>query len=464
MSHRTRSAAGLLVLPLACWAAWATASPAAADPAPACRPGTAQPADAFPGTIVLADNFESGTLTGWDVRAGGDGLADVESAPAPVYDGGCAARFRTTATAGSLANASVPLPPGTGQVYADGWFDITDDGGSSNPYFRFFAGATRVAQVYRVTGNGQLWVEVLTGAGSYTHLKMTSRAVSLSAWHRIQVALLPGGAATTVQVWLDGALLFSSSGIDGFTAPITTVMLGNERSAQPGDVSADDVIVKAAPASTGPGCTPPSTPTDDMPGQVIVADGFECGDLADWAVHMTGDGTASVARSPVHDGSYAACLHVSDVSPSMANLTQTLPVGTTAVSADAWFDVTAPGPAGNDVPYFRFFTGTTRFADIYRYNSTGVLWLRVLTPAGTYAYTRLTTQPVGLNTWHRLQTRLIAAGTASTIRVWLDGAPVYSSSAVATAATSISTFMLGAEHYPQPGAECIDDVILRSGS
>ena len=51
-----------------------------------------------------------------------------------------------------------------------------------------------------------------------------------------------------------------------------------------------------------------------------------------------------------------------------------------------WFNITTAGVAGNDVPYFRFFFDTTRFVDIYRYNSNGQLWLRVTSSTG-FTYT-----------------------------------------------------------------------------
>jgi hypothetical protein len=34
----------------------------------------------------------------------------------------------------------------------------------------------------------------------------------------------------------------------------------------------------------------------------------------------------------------------------------------------------------------------------------------------------------------------------------------------AAVATTVNSIMLGAEHYPQPGDECFDDIILRTTS
>ena len=442
----------------------AAARPAAAIPAtltpPLCQPSIPAPSDAFPGTTIVADNFESGTLSDWTARTGGDGVADVETSP--VHTGGCAALLHTTTAKGSLANMSAAIPTGMAEVYGDGWFNITTAAlsGSTNSYFRFFSGSKRIATIYRYANNGQLWLEVMSSGGAYVRTKLTSQAISLSAWHHVQAAFLPNGTATTVEVWLDGIRVYSNSGVDGPAVPVTAVTLGSEYNSQQGDTYLDDLVIKAAdPNPTTCDATPP---TNDQPGQTVVADGFECGSLSKWVVHMTGDGLAGVQSSPVHDGSLAASLLTSNVSPSLANMSHSLPAGTTEVYSDGWFDLTAAGLTGNDVPYYRFFTGSTRFVDVYRYNSTGQLWLRVLTPASTFSYTRLTSYAVPLDSWHRMQMHVVPNGAATTIQILFDGVELYNSSAVNTPATSVSTMMLGAEHYPQPGALSLDDIILKA--
>ncbi len=344
----------------------------------------------------------------------------------------------------------------------DGWFDLTTAGvaGYPNSYFRIFNGATRIASVYRYATNGQLWMELLQPSGTWARTRLTSQAVSLAAWHNLQLAFMPAGADSTVQVWLDGTLLYSNNKVAASTLPVTSIMLGSEGTAQQGDTYIDDVIVKAAP-NTPVDCTS-NPPASTLPGKVVVADGFECGNLDNWVVRMMGDGVAQVQTSPVYAGSYAACMSVSATSPSLANFSHAVPSGATDVYADARIDVMTEGPAGNDVPYLRFFTGSTRIADIYRYNSTGQLWLRILTPAGSFAYYRLTTAAIALNTWHQVQMHVAPGGTNSTIEVTLDGTQVFSSAAVNMATGPVQSVLLGSEHYPQPGAFCADNVVIKS--
>ncbi|MCQ9163351.1 polysaccharide lyase [Arthrobacter sp. STN4] len=433
---------------------------AQAEPAPTCQPVTAAPTNTFPGTTVVADNFESGNLNNWTVNAGGDGTASVVSGGSVT--GACAAYLHETTNTGSLATMTKAIPTGLGEVYADGFFNIQTPAvaGAANSYFRFNSGTTRIASLYRNANDGQLWFEALSDAGLWTRTRLTSTAITTGQWHHIQFHYLPNGAASTVEVWLDGSSLYTNTGVNGFTGATTAVSMGNQYAGFQGDLLLDNVVIKAQ-APVVPNCTA-AVPTNNFPGTTVVADGFECGNLGKWTVHTGGDGTATAQQSPVRTGLYSAGLVTTTNSLSLANMTHSIPAGSTDVYADGWFDISAIGPTGNDVPYFRFFTGSTRFADIYRYNSNGQLWLRVLNPTGTDTYTQLTAGSVSTNAWHRLQMHVAAHGAATTIEVWLDGAQVYSSAAVATSATSTSTVMMGSEHTPQPASINIDDTVIKA--
>ncbi|WP_308466277.1 LamG-like jellyroll fold domain-containing protein [Rathayibacter soli] len=206
--------------------------------------------------------------------------------------------------------------------------------------------------------------------------------------------------------------------------------------------------------------TPP--PTDAFPGVVTAADNFESGSLSPaYTVVTTGTGTASVSSAAAYSGTCSAYLHVTADSNSLADFSVPLAPGATAAYADAWFDITVAGETGNDVPYFRFFLGSTRYIDIYRYNNNGQLWLRVLTPTGN-SYTRLRWQNIPLSTWHHLAMYVLPNGAGSTVQVWYDGTLAYSNTQVNTAATAVNRVQLGAEHNRQMGDTYIDDLIVKS--
>ncbi|WP_334171649.1 hypothetical protein, partial [Sinomonas sp.] len=206
-----------------------------------CQPGTSAPSDSYPGTVVKADNFESGTLSGYVVQTQGTGTVTVSSAQA--HDGACSAYIHATTDSTSLANFSTPLPSGTQEVYADGWFDIAQAGvsGWDVPYFRFFSGGTRFVDVYRYDDNGQLWLRVLSPTGSFTYTRLTSSTIPLNSWHHVVVHVIPKGSTTTVQVWFDGASMYSSSQVNTVASSVTSVMNGAEHYQQMEDTYIDDL-------------------------------------------------------------------------------------------------------------------------------------------------------------------------------------------------------------------------------
>lgn len=223
------------------------------------------------------------------------------------------------------------------------------------------------------------------------------------------------------------------------------------------------LIFASSQAASAVTCSPnTAAPTSSLPGtNVVAATSFE-GSIAPFVKSTSGTGTANISSSKFHTGLCSVKLHVTADSGSVAKMSAALNSGTKTASADGWFNITTAGVAGNDVPYLRFFSGSTRIADIYRYNSNGQLWLRVTAPNGTFTYTKLKSSSIPLNTWHRAQMTVTANGSQSTIKVWFDGAAEYSSSAVNLGVTKLSTVQLGAEHSRQMGDEYIDDVVVRA--
>ncbi|GAA5194001.1 hypothetical protein GCM10023346_20420 [Arthrobacter gyeryongensis] len=193
-----------------------------------------------------------------------------------------------------------------------------------------------------------------------------------------------------------------------------------------------------------------------------MANNFESGTLDGFTVNTGTTGTATIDNSQAHSGSCSAHLHVTTDPGSLANLVTTLPANSNDVYADAWFNITTAGVAGNDVPYFRFFFDTTRFVDIYRYNSNGQIWLRVTSSTG-FTYTKLVSGSIALNAWRHVGMHVIANGAASTVEVWVDGTSIFSSNQVNTTATTVSALQLGAEHLTQMGDEYIDDLVIKVG-
>lgn len=238
-----------------------------ASPAQAvtCAPGTPAPTNNYPGTTVLATSFESPTIAASGFLApttAGTGTAAISDAAA--HSGQCSAKLHVTTAAGSLANFSAPLPPGSKDVYADGWFNVAAKGvdGNNVPYFRFFTNGTRVLDVYRSNnGIGPLWLRVASPTGTPTYTRLVP-SVELKSWHHLTLHAVANGAATTVEIWFDNKLVFSSGQVAIGVNTVSTVQLGAEHRRQAGDVYIDDVIIKSSKGAAGkPGTFAPITPT-----------------------------------------------------------------------------------------------------------------------------------------------------------------------------------------------------------
>lgn len=226
---------------------------------------------------------------------------------------------------------------------------------------------------------------------------------------------------------------------------------------------AGSLVFGTAQSSSAATCrTGTAAPTNSFSGLAHVTTNFESNSVSPLVPKASGTGTVTVSSSSSHSTSCSAKLHVTTDSGSLANLsTSAFPSGTKTAYADGWFNITTAGVTGNNVPYFRFFSGSTRIADIYRYNNNGQLWLRVTAPDGTFVYTKLISGSISMNAWHHVSMRVSARGSSSVVQVWFDGVQKYSSSAVRMSATSLSKVQLGAEHNRQKGDQYIDDVIVK---
>jgi hypothetical protein len=222
---------------------------------------------------------------------------------------------------------------------------------------------------------------------------------------------------------------------------------------------AGSLVFGSAQTATAATCEP--SPSNTFSGSTVLDTSFETSGFCGLVAKVGGDGTATISTSLKKTGTKSAKLHVTDTSGSLATLSMPFTTTTKTAYADGWFNITTAGLTGSNVPYFRFFSGSTRIADVYRYNNNGQLWLRVTSPTGSFVYTKLTSGSVSMNAWHRVGMRVTTNGSRSTIQVWLDNSLKYSSSSVNINATTLSKVQLGAEHTRQKGDEYIDDVIIK---
>ncbi|MEQ4518121.1 FG-GAP-like repeat-containing protein [Pseudarthrobacter sp. B907] len=228
-------------------------------------------------------------------------------------------------------------------------------------------------------------------------------------------------------------------------------------------------LVSVSAFSPGPASAAPPTcqpgapaPVDPYPGTTAAATNFESGNLTPFTVFTAGTGSVSVSSTSSHSPSCAAFLHATTDGGSIAKMSVGLTPTMKEVYADGWFNIAKEGVSGNDVPYFRFFSGGIRYLDVFRHNISSDLVLRI---TGATGFTYITVVPtVALNSWHHLVVHVVPNGAATGVQIWWDEKSVYANSGVNISAQRVDTVQLGAEHDQQMGDIYADDVIINSGA
>ena len=222
------------------------------------------------------------------------------------------------------------------------------------------------------------------------------------------------------------------------------------------------LIFGSANAATAATCrTGLAAPTSTtFTGTLVTATNFEGNTLSPFTRSVSGTGTVAVTSPKAHSGTCSVRIRATDTSGSIAKMYVGLTAGTKRASADAWVNITTGGLAGNNVPYVRFFSGSTRVADVFRNNANGELWLRTANPNGTVSYARLQTASVPLNTWQHVRMQVRADGARSSIQVWFGTVQVFNRT-VSLPSTTLSRVQFGAEHPRQMGDSYVDDVVIK---
>jgi hypothetical protein len=208
-----------------------------------CSPGTAAPTSPLSGKMLTATTFEDNSLSPFVATTSGNGTATVASPTA--HSGTCSARLHATAAVGSVANMGLALPAGTRRAGADAWINIATAGlpGNNVPYVRFFSGATRIADVFRDNATGKLWLRITNPDGTFTYTRLSAISIPLNTWHRVQMQVRANGARSSIEVWFDGASIFSKE-VGLGTTSLSKVQFGAEHPRQMGDSYVDDVVVR----------------------------------------------------------------------------------------------------------------------------------------------------------------------------------------------------------------------------
>jgi hypothetical protein len=190
------------------------------------------------GGALFSDDFESGGLNNWTlVRTGVDGSVTVQGSV--VKSGSWAARLSESSTSGSFAYARETLAADQTELTVTGDFQVFAEGTSSQnvPILRLFnSSGTRLVSLFRQSASGN---KIYVGYGGTNY--STTGLLPLNTWGTFQLHVIAGTSTATVEVRLNGTLVYSST--SATLAAVRTIQIGNETAAQPLGLYVDNIVV-----------------------------------------------------------------------------------------------------------------------------------------------------------------------------------------------------------------------------
>jgi hypothetical protein len=211
-----------------------------AGPTPSPTPQPSPTATPPPGTTLFSDGFETGTFSAWTtVSAQGGGSATVQSNLKRT--GTYAATFASSGGSSAFAYARQSLGAARATITASGDFNVSQEGpsGSNVPFLRLYTSAgSRLVSLYRQNqASNKIYVSY---AGTYNQ---TTGTLPLNTWGRLSLRVVVNGAASTVEVRLNGSVVFQTSTANLGAAGVVYVQIGNDTVAQVFRVTADNITV-----------------------------------------------------------------------------------------------------------------------------------------------------------------------------------------------------------------------------
>ena len=198
---------------------------------------------------VRADGFEGGNLASWNTKSG----LTVEGSD--VRTGAFAAEGSTTA--GSTF-AKMTLPSTYTEAYARVAFEVKSQSSQ----------VTLLRLRDTPVGNGgYVFLSTSGRLGFHNDALATSRTSTVipgPGWHAVELHLHIAGAASSVEVWLDGALVsdLTFGSVDLGSAPIGVLQIGDTSSSGTWDVVFDDAAFGTDRLGATGDTTPPTTPAN----------------------------------------------------------------------------------------------------------------------------------------------------------------------------------------------------------
>ena len=167
-----------------------------------------------------------------------------------VSTGALAAQLSETANSGSKAYVRKTFNSAQLDLTASGDFRVLQEGASGGnvPFFRFLDPASaRIVSVYRQNATGGK-VGLTYGGAHYS----TTGKLPLDTWGTLSMHVITNGAASTVEVRLNGSVIYQTSSASLGTAGVSTVQIGNETAAQAFTTVVDTINVQGGSPTSSP--------------------------------------------------------------------------------------------------------------------------------------------------------------------------------------------------------------------
>jgi hypothetical protein len=207
---------------------------------------------------------------------------------------------------------------------------------------------------------------------------------------------------------------------------------------------------------------------ESAPGDTtIFTDNFESGNLSNWQVNTSVNGTAVVQSGIGHDGPQAAHITVPSANGSKANIQYNLSPTRYALSASGWFKALAGGCnssayySNGNLPFFRFFDANgRRVVGLYRINGPACGDNTKLYVQHSGGFFRVN-KNMKFATWYKLELRAaVQTPGSSLVEVYLNDVKVFSITTADNGLNPFASVVIHNEHPDQVGEMVVDDVKL----
>jgi len=206
-----------------------------ADLAPRLIVTLADPTANVPPRRVFRDGFESGDLSRWTSSTG------LRAQQDDVSSGAWAARATGS---GNAAYASKQLPTSYSELYTRIRVKPVSQGANTVILQRLASGTGASLLKLFLTSTGTLAYRNDVAGTTMT----SSSTVAKGNWHTIEIHTVVNGAASQVEVWLDGARIDAlSKTLSLGTTPIGRLVIGDDATTKTYSVVFDDIVADRVP-------------------------------------------------------------------------------------------------------------------------------------------------------------------------------------------------------------------------